>query len=133
MSTPGSARDWLLREGLPAVVVRRLLAYTPTLKGRGTRKEMFATFGVVIGVSALLPFLFPGKDDSVLAIAIIALNSVLAMLALGSAVVRRLHDAGRYGRSALVVFFPYVGWLFLLYYLLSQSSEANEFGPNPND
>lgn len=56
----------------------------------------------------------------------------LAVLLPGLAVsVRRLHDTGRSGWWLLIAFVPIIGFFVLLYFMVQDSQEANEYGPNP--
>ena len=57
----------------------------------------------------------------------------LAVLVPTLAVVwRRLHDTGRSGAWAFIVFVPLVGWIILLVFLCRDSQPGdNQYGPNP--
>ena len=58
----------------------------------------------------------------------------LAILVPGIAVsVRRLHDIGKSGWWYLLGFIPLVGSIILLIWYCTDSTEANEWGPNPKD
>lgn len=45
--------------------------------------------------------------------------------------IRRLHDAGRTGWWLLVVALPILGALLILFFLLQNSREENDYGPSP--
>ncbi len=45
--------------------------------------------------------------------------------------IRRLHDIGRSGWWYLLVFIPVAGPLVLLFFSVQDSTEDNEYGPNP--
>ena len=46
--------------------------------------------------------------------------------------VRRLHDVGKSGWYLLVLFVPFVGLVYYLYLMLSESQpDANQYGPHP--
>jgi uncharacterized membrane protein YhaH (DUF805 family) len=123
---------WLVQESLPAVGLRRLLSYAPTLKGRGTRTEMCSTITATIVASFLYALVFPPDPGPGPWFLVTALQVVVFALPLISAIVRRLHDAGRYGWAVFVVIFPYLGAFWLMYLLFSSGVEGeNEFGPNP--
>jgi len=44
---------------------------------------------------------------------------------------RRLHDTGRSGWWQLISFVPLIGIIVLLVFLVQDSKEDNEYGPNP--
>ncbi len=64
---------------------------------------------------------------------IVGLVWILATIVPAIAVlVRRLHDIGKSGWWALMVFLPFVGALVLLYFSVQDSqAEANAYGPSP--
>jgi uncharacterized membrane protein YhaH (DUF805 family) len=45
--------------------------------------------------------------------------------------VRRLHDVGKSGWMLLLSFIPIIGAIWLLVLFFTDSSEDNEYGPNP--
>ncbi|MDD3153807.1 MAG: DUF805 domain-containing protein [Victivallaceae bacterium] len=47
---------------------------------------------------------------------------------------RRLHDINRSGWNLLWLFLPLIGWIVLLIYLLTPSTNGfNDYGPDPHD
>lgn len=136
---------------LPAAVTRTELGqrlevfmrYAPTMKGRGSRTEYFATLLVswllCFALLAIGPY-FMERQDALAAgrepvmhwfDAIIVF--VVAGLPALSAMVRRFHDSGRRWWAIFVVVFPYIGWVILMVILLlNPDPYENEFGPPPD-
>lgn len=46
-----------------------------------------------------------------------------------SLIIRRLHDLGKSGWYGILVFFPIIMWIFLLWLLVKQGEEDNKYGP----
>jgi len=88
--------------------------------GRATRSEYwwFVLCEVLIlGIASLISDTLPG---------LFALALVLPALAVGA---RRLHDTGRSGWWLLLMLVPFIGGLFLLYWMVLPSQpNANAFG-----
>lgn len=88
--------------------------------GRATRSEYwwFVLCEVLIlGIASLISDWLPG---------LFALALVLPALAVGA---RRLHDIGRSGWWLLLMLVPFIGGLFLLYWMVLPSQPgANTFG-----
>ncbi len=95
--------------------------------GRATRKQywMFVLFYFIFTIVL-------GVIDNVLGIVLLGLVFSLGMLVPSIAITaRRLHDIGRSGWWQLIYFIPLIGLIVMLVFLLTDSVEDNEFGPNP--
>jgi len=96
--------------------------------GRARRKEywMFYLMYIVVVIAA-----------TIIDTAIIQLPATIIIVVLGliiptlSITVRRLHDTGRSGWMFFISFVPVVGGLVFLIFMLQDSREDNEYGPNP--
>ena len=95
--------------------------------GRARRKEywMFflfnGIFSLVLGVfSAMI-----GSD------AIAGLYSLIVLIPSIALAARRLHDIGRSGWWQLIVFVPIIGLIVIIYFLVQDSHDDNEYGQNP--
>lgn len=127
-----AALRWIATESLPAVALRRLLAYTPTIDGRASRTELVATVGIVLVVSVVCLAVLPPIPDGSVWAPFIFYQALLIVLPIGSAVVRRLHDTNRHGFAVLIVVFPYIGVFWLIGLLLWDGDRyENQFGPPP--
>lgn len=100
--------------------------------GRARRKEywMFVLFNVLIsfGFTVLDGLLGTMTEAGG------ALNSLygLAILVPSLAVsVRRLHDTGRSGWMILIGLIPCIGALVLLFFMIEDSGDANQYGEPP--
>lgn len=96
-------------------------------KGRARRKEywMFYLFYVIfyIGLSIV---------DMVLGTFILTLIFAIALLIPSiSIAARRLHDTGRTGWWQLILFVPLIGVIVMLIFLIQDSHDDNQYGPNP--
>lgn len=103
--------------------------------GRARRKEywMFALFNMIFAVGLMVA-------DNMLGLAaepfgygpLYGLYTLFVLLPGLAVMVRRLHDVGKSGWMALIIFIPLVGAIWLLV-LLVMDGEANEnqYGPNP--
>lgn len=96
-------------------------------KGRARRKAywMFVLFNMVAsivlsGVDALLGLGFLAG--------LYGLVMILPSLAYAA---RRLHDTNRAGWWLLLWLIPVIGWIVLIVFLVLDSTEDNEYGPNP--
>lgn len=132
--------EWLLNDSLPAVGVKLLFGYRPTFSGRGTRRELLITIVLVIAFALYIammgrllePPLSVRLEYSAPAKILFFLESVIIILPLVSAAVRRLHDVNRSGWALLFALFPYVGPIVLSAFMLWPGNrEENAFGPNP--
>ncbi len=73
-----------------------------------------------------------GVIDNVLGIALLGIVFSLGMLVPSIAITaRRLHDVGRSGWWQLIYLIPLIGLIVMLIFLVMDSMEDNEFGPNP--
>jgi uncharacterized membrane protein YhaH (DUF805 family) len=120
-----------------------------TFSGRATRSEYwyFILFNLIFSIAAsVLDKMFGTRydfDDSYYStygyastsvhIGYINLLYTLAVLIPSLAVlVRRLHDTGKSGWYALLLFLPIIGWIWLLVLLCIDSEVGeNKYGPNP--
>ncbi len=115
--------------------------YYPGFRGRATRRELLIVVAgsifVAIVNSVWVPSLFPMSaqvnNDAVKMAGFVGIvNVLLLMVAILSAMVRRLHDTGKNAWYLLISFFPYIGMGFLVWALLSgPDAGENEYGPNP--
>ena len=98
-------------------------------KGRARRKEywMFVLFNALVSIVVEGIGYVIGLDFLV---SLYALAVFIPMLAVS---VRRLHDIGKSGWWYLLGFIPLVGSIILLIWYCKDSTEANEWGPNPKD
>ena len=115
----------------------KVLKQYADFSGRARRKEywMFALFNMIFAIVAMIL-------DNVLGIAMEGIGYgplyglyVLAMFIPGLAVgVRRLHDVGKSGWMFLIVLIPFVGGIWLLVLLCTDSQlENNKWGQNPKE
>lgn len=95
--------------------------------GRARRKEywMFILFYFIIYITLAIV-------DSLIGTMFLALIFVLAMLVPSiSIAARRLHDTGRTGWWQLISLIPLIGAIVLIVFLVQDSHEENQYGPNP--
>lgn len=95
--------------------------------GRARRKEywMFILFYFIIYITLAIV-------DSLIGTMFLALIFVLAMLVPSiSIAARRLHDTGRTGWWQLIGLIPLIGAIVLIVFLVQDSHEENQYGPNP--
>ena len=95
--------------------------------GRARRKEywMFILFYFIIYISLVIV-------DSLIGTMFLALIFALAMLVPSiSIAARRLHDTGRSGWWQLISLIPLIGAIVLIVFLVQDSHEENQYGPNP--
>jgi uncharacterized membrane protein YhaH (DUF805 family) len=73
-----------------------------------------------------------GREEPVILFAVTLIVSLVHLMALVPATIRRLHDAGREASALLIVFLPYIGIFFLLAQTFQDSqAEENKYGPSP--
>jgi uncharacterized membrane protein YhaH (DUF805 family) len=91
--------------------------------GRATRTAywMFVLISIIIQVIlTLLGF------ETIAAIIILLL--IIPKISVGA---RRLHDTGRSGWWQLIHFVPLIGLIVMIVFLVQDSVDDNEYGPNP--
>lgn len=91
--------------------------------GRATRTAywMFVLVNIIIQVILTL-----------LGFEIIAgIISLLLLIPSISVATRRLHDTGRTGWWQLIYFLPLIGLIVMIVFLVQDSHDDNEYGPNP--
>jgi len=94
---------------------------------RARRKQywMFTLFLYIIMIAVVIVEAFIGTMFiTVLFLLAIIVPSI-------SIAARRLHDSGRSGWWQLISFVPLIGPIVLLVFLVQDSKEDNEYGPNP--
>ena len=115
----------------------KVLKQYADFSGRARRSEYwyFTLFNMIFAICAMIL-------DNVLGIALegigygpLYLLYALAMFIPGVAVlVRRLHDVGKSGWMYFIVLIPFIGAIWLIVLLFTESQEGeNKWGPNPKD
>ena len=91
--------------------------------GRATRTAywMFVLINFIIQIVLILL----GFDT------IAAIISLLLIIPSISVAARRLHDTGRSGWWQLIYFVPLIGLIVMIVFLVQDSVDDNEYGPNP--
>jgi uncharacterized membrane protein YhaH (DUF805 family) len=113
----------------------KVLSQYADFNGRARRKEywMFFLFNIIFAIVAVML-------DNALGLAMESIGYgpiyglyVLAMFLPGLAVaVRRLHDIGKSGWMMFVVLIPFIGSIWLLVMMATESHTGpNEYGENP--
>ena len=104
------------------------------MKGRASRREYWM-FTLVVGVVSMIIDIISGNvftRDSTTHLAISSIVSLIFLCPGICVMVRRLHDIGKNGRWAFLLFVPLVGPIILLALMLNKSQEgSNEYGPSP--
>ena len=95
--------------------------------GRATRTEywMFILFYMIIYVALAVIDAFLGT------VILSLLFSLVLLVPSISIATRRLHDIGRTGWWQLILFIPLLGLIVLIVFLVLDSQDENEYGPNP--
>lgn len=97
-------------------------------EGRARRKEywMFFLFNILASVVASI-------IDRIIGFPVFAILYMLGVLLPSLAVaVRRLHDIGKSGWMILVSLIPFIGFIWLIVLLVTDSEPGdNAYGPNP--
>jgi len=104
--------------------------------GRATRSEYwtFVLGNIVVAILfGILGAIFTQISDVLggiigLLYFVFAIGIILPQLGV---LVRRLHDTGRSGWWYWISLVPLVGFIILLVFLLTDSTDDNEYGPNP--
>jgi|TARA_B110000014_G_C20101090_1_gene578002 uncharacterized membrane protein YhaH (DUF805 family) len=91
--------------------------------GRATRTAYWMFVLINIIIQAILTLL--GFETIA---AIISLLLIIPSISLGA---RRLHDTGRSGWWQLIYFLPLIGLIVMIVFLVQDSVDDNEYGPNP--
>ena len=108
-----------------------------TLKGRARRTEywMFTLFNFIFGVLAIilgmvLGLAFPFADNALM-YTVYMFSMFIPSLAV---TVRRLHDIGKSGFTFFIVLIPFIGAIFMLIFLTTDSQSGhNKWGANPKE
>ena len=106
-----------------------------TLSGRSRRKEYFyfilgnVLIGIVLGILDTMT----GTYDSEAGMGILGgIYAIAAFIPSITLTVRRLHDTDRAGWWLFIAIIPIVGFLVLLYFMLTDSDEdENQYGLSP--
>lgn len=95
--------------------------------GRATRKEywMYILFYIIFYIVLSI------IDASLGIVGLSTLFSLALLVPSISIVARRLHDTGRSGWWQLLGLIPLIGGIVLLIFLVQDSHEDNNYGPNP--
>ena len=105
--------------------------------GRARRKEywMFVLFNMIFAFIAMIIDNVIGTASPELGYGIIYGLYALVMIIPGIAVtVRRLHDVGKSGWMYLIVLIPFIGAIWLLVLLVTDSNTGeNPYGTNPKE
>ena len=101
-----------------------------SFSGRARRSEYwyFVLFQIVAIIAAFAIGSIISSTVAVLLYCLVALGTICPSI---SVMVRRLHDTGRSGWWYWITLVPCIGSLILLFFLISDSKEDNEYGPNP--
>lgn len=95
--------------------------------GRARRKEywmFYLTYIVAMVVASVV--------DSIIGFPALTIVLVLGMIIpCLSLTVRRLHDTGRSGWMFFISMVPVVGGLILFFFMVQDSRDDNDYGPNP--
>lgn len=103
--------------------------------GRARRKEywMFVLFNLIFAFAMMVL-------DNVLGFAVAGLGygllyglyTLFVLLPSLAVLVRRLHDTGKSGWMALIIFIPLIGAIWLLVLLVTEGKAGdNQYGPDP--
>ena len=95
--------------------------------GRATRKQywMFVLFYVIIYIALTV-------IDVVLQTFVLGVIFSLALFIPSlSVAARRLHDTGRTGWWQLIYLIPLIGLIIMIVFLVQDSHDENQYGPNP--
>ena len=95
--------------------------------GRATRKEfwMFILFYIIF---AVVVSILEGILGTVFLSLIFSLALLIPSISIAA---RRLHDTSRTGWWQLIGLVPLIGFIVMLVFLVQDSHDGNEYGPNP--
>lgn len=93
--------------------------------GRARRKEYWMFILVYMVIAIILGFV--GSEI------ISALFGLAMLIPSISIAARRLHDTGRTGWWQLISLIPLIGFIVLLVFLVQDSLDDNQYGPNPKE
>jgi len=103
--------------------------------GRARRKEywMFTLFNIIFLTVAMILDMLLGTEFGLGVYGLFYMLYSLAVIIPGLAVsVRRLHDIGKSGWMLLIVLIPIIGWIWLLFLMVTDSNPGeNQYGPYP--
>ncbi len=103
--------------------------------GRARRKEywMFTLFNIIFLFVAMILDMILGTEFGLGVYGLFYVLYSLAVIIPGLAVsVRRLHDIGKSGWMLLIVLIPIIGWIWLLFLMVTDSNPGeNQYGPYP--
>ena len=91
--------------------------------GRARRKEYWMFILIYMIINIVLAVL--GLD------AVSMLVGLVLLIPSISIATRRLHDIGRSGWWQLIVLVPFIGIIVLIFFLVQDSHDANDYGANP--
>jgi uncharacterized membrane protein YhaH (DUF805 family) len=94
-------------------------------RARRTQYWMFTLFVVMFSIAIAIVEVFLGT------MFIGGLFSLAVLVPSISLAARRLHDTGRSGWWQLILLVPLIGFIVLIVFLVQDSKEDNEYGPNP--
>lgn len=105
--------------------------------GRARRKEywMFTLFNIIFLFVAMILDMLLGTEFGLGVYGLFYMLYSLAVIIPGLAVsVRRLHDIGKSGWMFLIVLIPIIGWIWLLFLMVTDSNPGeNQYGPYPSE
>lgn len=110
--------------------VKSVFSKYATFSGRARRSEYWYFYLFVTLVELVLSVLstFLGQ----LALGLSGIWALAILVPELAVLWRRLHDTGRSGAWAFIIFVPLVGWIILLVFLCRDSQPGdNQYGPNP--
>ena len=95
--------------------------------GRARRKEywMFILFYLIFYIVLSV------IDGFLESIWLCSVYSLVLLLPSISVAARRLHDVGKSGWWQLIVLIPLIGAIILIFFLVKDSHDDNDYGPNP--
>jgi uncharacterized membrane protein YhaH (DUF805 family) len=103
--------------------------------GRSRRKEywMYALFNMlIVFVLEIAGFALLRSAAGTILFALLGIYCLATLIPSLAVGIRRLHDTGKSGWWLLISLVPFVGFIILLIFLVTDSApEANLYGPNP--